>query len=229
MLREKTAFWRIGGWGDTTELLPTPCEEGDAVNCIKVYFSLSQIPTNLDCLDDCFEEVKSANENSEIRKCVERLEGNTATSNDKDIDCLVFITKAVHVRESSGDRNLQQDNLLTEIVADRYPNFEIEGGRKRREVETQLVNTDRFDRLIPSEPLEMALSFCIMANLDARRRLPSLRFPKDEFYRGPQIWNGTDCSVFLPNFEEDLEKPKQTNDKPATTKLFGPASSTVGR
>ena len=82
-----------------------------------------------------------------------------------------------------------------------------------------------------------------MARLDVRRRLPSLVYPRGDFYRGAMIWNGTDCSSFLPDFYNalkekgylgllrgiDIEQFDGTRTDPSHAKLFGPSSSTVKR
>ena len=229
----KTGFWRFGGWGDTSERIPFMGMNDDADNCVKVYFSLPQIPTNLTCLDDCFNKVATAIKRGDLGtfRCTdsERMKIAKATSDDENIDCLVEKSKSEPPREQDDiveGRNHQQLNRLRENQA-RRASATSSGRRRRRAVEeTAMVNTDAFHRLIPAQPLEMALVFCIMANLDKRARLPSLRYPKEEYYRGPLIWgNGTDgqdCADFLPKFWE--EESKESNQR-----LFGPASSTVER
>ena len=63
---------------------------------------------------------------------------------------------------------------------------------------------------VPKEPMDIALMFCIMANLDARRRLPS---PEEEaafpFYAGERVWSKSlfkTCNTFLPTIYTDDEE-----------------------
>ena len=65
---------------------------------------------------------------------------------------------------------------------------------------------------VPKEPMDIALMFCIMANLDARRRLPS---PEEEaafpFYAGERVWSKSlfkTCNTFLPTIYSDDEEEK---------------------
>ena len=98
---------------------------------------------------------------------------------------------------------------------------------------TQTVKTNQFSKLVATQPLEMALVFCIMANLDARQRLPSLEYPTREYQKSNMTgWDGKDCSAFIPRFFQDKGdtaiKPSPRG-RAATQKLFGPASSQAER
>ena len=160
------------------------------------------------------------------------------TSYDEDIDCLVYITKSEPREDRNEEHNHVQGNDLSERKTRNENNI---GGRKKREAETLdtrqdaveagldvTVDTRQFHKLIATEPLEMALVFCIMASLDARRKLPSLSYQTREFYRGPQLWDGDVCSAFLPKFFEiDTKNDTKDDSTQSNPRLFGPASITV--
>ena len=241
----KVGFWRLGGWGDRNQEIPQVCGPQDRVNCIKVYFSLPQIPKDLMCLKDCFEIVQQeiCNEDRSVLKCLRspNIVNFNSTSDDKDIDCLLDLTKEKPRDDPNERHNHIQANDLSELEADRVtPSTIIRRKRRATDIRqtdanearlVQTVSTNKFWKLIPTEPLEMALMFCIMANLDARRRLPSLKFPTREYYRGASIWNQTDCSSFFPKSFADKSEcdVKKQEAKVSNSRLFGPASSPVAR
>ena len=253
----KVGYWRLGGWGDTKLYQPKICQDKDRRNCVKVYFSLPQMPSNLTCLEDCFDVVKEQIKREErgVLKCLgnDVITRNRTTSYDKNIDCLVVITKSKPKDNPDDNHNHLQENDVAEYKRRKNTKYE-NNGRKRREAETLVkqpddlpiltesdsdsempIDTKEFHRLIATEALEMALVFCIMASLDARRKLPSLRYPTKEFYRGPQLWDGKVCSPFLPDFFESKEEGgkeegrKEGRSTSSKTRLFGPGSSTVDR
>ena len=253
----KTVFWRYGGWGNTSTPIPDICRDTDIEKCVQVYLSLPKIPEDLLCLSDCFTNVVSEIERNDedSLKCSDNnlIKDGRGTSFDENIDCLVHFARSEPLKRNERDPNRNRNNIrsdqFVEAQANRLTRQE-EAQRSRRRnrkrnkrdvgggsAETRLVDVDDFHKLVPLDPLGIAIVICIMANLDKQERLPDLRFPKDEFYKGVPIWNEKDCTdadteSFLPTFFEEREeggKGTSSKGRKSNTKLFGPGSSSVQR
>ena len=213
----ETTFWRLGGWD-----ISNPCgqrqenneQENDKDSCVEIYLTMPKIPTSLECLDDCF-----FNSSSNYQDKCKRELGKSATgsSDDPAIDCILVNRRSdifPSSLQSEGNRNfvggtfpLKDQNLIPEI-----------GYRKRKsllqrqtatippsEIESESVSSNNnvrpvFSYLPTREPLDAALTFCIMANLDARKKLPSPN-KTGGFYTEKEIWGREEsCVKFLPNF-----------------------------
>ena len=243
----KTIFWRYGGWGNTSTVIPNICQDNDIEKCVQVYLSLPKIPEDLLCLNDCFTNVvyEIERNDEDSLKCseIEIIQAGRGTSFDENIDCLVHFARSEPFPRIEGDPNINRNNIRSDRFIEAQANRltkqeEAQRSRRRNRIrnrrdvgggsaETQLVDADDFYKLVPLDPLGVAIVFCIMANLDKQERLPDLRFPKDEFYRGVPIWNEKDCTDvdpdenFLPKFFEEKGK-SPLKGRQSNTKLFGP-------
>ena len=172
---------------------------------IRITFTLPQIPRDLNCLSKCF----PSTDLGELRKTCD------SQGNLDDIDCLLYKRSRV---PSVG---CLQCNALDNIEA-------LSVGGKKKRKRRQVINPPNEDEsefsryFIPTSPLDTALAYCILANLDRRGRLPALGTSTETFYDGEYLFGfGNDCSAFLPNIF-----PKEAAD-PEDDRNFGPSSSNV--
>ena len=194
--REST-FWRIGGWN-----VPAPCSAEDAPMCVRIQFTMSLVPEDLSCLNDCFSHLQKEAFN---KKCKKGIQSATIAavrsritagpyldhSSDKDIDCILFN----RMSDPEERNNTFSLSLIPEI-----------GQRRRKSLfdrEDAASETTKhfFSNFLPTEPLDRALIFCIMANLDARSKLLSPN-KTGEFHSDDPIWSRNEtCSAFLPKLD----------------------------
>ena len=242
-----TSFWRIGGWN-----VPNPCsfgDNGDPQGCVRLQFSMALVPKELSCLDDCFSNVPK---DTFLKKCRDTipsaikaadrlrtgvdLSSLVGQSDDKDIDCILFNRML-----DSTPRDLTYDVVSLSLIP------ELGQRRKRsfiaRQTTTTTTNTTTttttlkqhyFSNFLPTTPSDLALMFCIMANLDARSKLNITH----GFHVISKIWDDKTCSSFLPklNYEESFEIEPSTGtprgsqrSAPSKTRVSGPASATIKR
>ena len=211
-----TTFWRIGGWN-----VPEPCgvytdptkntEVNDATMCVRIKLNMPLIPQDLNCLDDCFSDVPRRSYEARCKTGIQpaitaAAEINSQVtgkySNDKDIDCILFNRKSEDPQPGTEAFNR---TLIAEMRTRKSLFRGQDRSREKREADDLLSN------LLPTEPLDNALLFCIMANLDAgeNRRLPSNT--TGEFYVGAPIWENKTCSAFLPKLDWQAY---ETNEQP---------------
>ena len=191
------------------------------VSTISVIFTLPQIPKNLTCLRDCFNEVK---ENRLILQA----------------RCKQIALKKYYEIRTLGEENLNclMYNYLTDPPE--YNPTEIEGlkdSRKKKSIRIETFHPIDNSKnghlslnyhLLPRlSILEMALQFCIMANLENRKRLPVLEETGTTLFNpdlNPTLFGGQDCTSLLPNIYERYNLTKKSG-----TRTFGPSSSVVER
>ena len=237
--REST-FWRIGGWN-----VPAPCSAEDAPMCVRIQFTMSLVPEKLSCLNDCFSHVAK---NDYKKKCIRGIQSATAAdtrrkttddhyldhSDDIDIDCILFN----RMSDPEDRDNTFSLSLIPEIGQRRRKSlFDRQGAP------SETTTTHFFSNFLPTEPLDRALIFCIMANLDARKKLLSLKNPGD-FHTGDPIWSRNEtCSSFLPKFdllefafsestfasEEDTSSRSSSKRRTTDTRSSGPSSAIIER
>ena len=190
-----------------------------SVSTISVIFTAPQIPDSLKCLEDCFNEAK---ENRLILQA----------------HCKHIALKKYYLTRTDVEENL---NCLMYYYLTDPPNYkptEIEGlkdSRKKKSIRIDTFHpiddpkngtlTLNYHLLPRLSVLEMALQFCIMANLENRKRLPTLvEDGKNLFNTSTELFRKKDCSSILPDLYE-----KETFVKKNGTRTFGPSSSVVER
>ena len=240
MFFQESTFWRIGGWN-----VPAPCSEGDAAMCVRIQFTMSLVPEKLSCLNDCFSHVAK---NDYKKKCIRGIQSATAAdtrrktsddhyldhSDDIDIDCILFN----RMSDPEDRNNTFSLSLIPEIGQRRRKSL-----FDRQDAPSETTTTHFFSNFLPTEPLDRALIFCIMANLDARKKLLSLKNPGD-FHTGDPIWSRNEtCSSFLPKFdllefafsestfasEEDTSSRSSSKRRTSNARSSGPSSAIIER
>ena len=205
-----TSFWRIGGWN-----VPNPCsfgDDGDPQGCVRLQFSMALVPKELSCLDDCFSDVKredfkkrcedmipSAIKAADRRKTGVDLSSLIGQSDDKDIDCILFNEMSDSKPEERDDTFVSL-SLIPELRQRRRRSFfaRQEDSTTPTTTTTTTTTTPRrhfFSNFLPETPFDLALMFCIMANLDSRSKLNILNgFPGIN----NKVWDDKTCTPFLP-------------------------------
>ena len=190
---------------------------------VTILFTSPQIPTDLSCLKECFNVAEEKKEQFKEECLTEgNLDGDPTNSNDPTIDCLLF---------KRGRRYKNNVGLRSNALNNKNIDASTTESRKRREVTNPLEDEEglirNFQYLIPSTPLDIALEFCILANMNKRGVLPPLPGQPTNgvfFYNNEtNVFGGNDCSDFLPSIftiKVDIV-PKERN--------FGPSSSNVER
>ena len=192
----QTTFWRIGGWN-----VPNPCSGDDAAMCVRIQFTMSFVPEELSCLNDCFSHLPKE---AYKKKCTRGIQLATTTaakstdepnldqSDDKDIDCILF-NRMPEPKDRSDTFSL---SLIPEIGQRRRKSL-----FDRQDPPGEADAGHFFSNFLPTEPLDRALIFCIMANLDARSKLLSPN-KTGEFHSDDPIWSRNEtCSAFLPKLD----------------------------
>ena len=176
---------------------------------ILVLFTTPKIPKYLNCLEDCFSKLF-------IDQLKTDCEGvNIVGTNDTDVnmDCIMFKKK-----EQPAIRRNIPGNKINQASKEK---------REAKEVREHPVDDDEsgmlraLDYIIPGSPSELALSFCILANLDKRGKLPAIDESSGSTYTGT-IYYGADCSEIFP-------KIFAKNNEASQTRVFGASSSNVKR
>ena len=202
---EDATVWRLGGWNDKDH-----CRGDDSANCVPIQLTSPQIPEDLRCLEDCFSDIpnEAYKRNCRIGKYSE--EYADLNSDDPDIDCILFNRKS--------DPQARAFNFPLSMIDEMSPT-------RPTEEPAALSKDTLFSNFFPSEPLDSALVFCIMANLDARdpRRLPG--DTPGEFYMNETIWGSETCAEFLPILDWKIEVKNPTNPKRSQRVAFSGSQS----
>ena len=189
----ETTFWRIGN--------DTICGVFDPTLCVRIQLTMAQIPVDLTCLDDCFSNVPRKDYKE---KCeAEKYPGGY--SDDADIDCLLFNRKS-----DSQDRDNTYPEELVKLNGPRTTTTKPIQKQKPSSKTEIADDGPLFSNFLPTEPLDNALIFCIMARLDA---FPVSELPSaiDGLYVGKKIWGGQTCSAFLPKIDWRRSLPNKQN------------------
>lgn len=208
---QETVFWRIGGWN-----VNDPCGEKDEDRCVRIQLTTPTIPRNLSCLDDCFFDMKRNDYKYKCRTAKYAETYSEPQSEDKDIDCILLNRK-------SQDRQDITDDFPPSLF-----NEWADGQDIVTENADQTSNTAKIlmNNFLPSRPSDIALMFCIMANLDARhpRRLSTNTI--GQFYLDPDpIWNNENCSAFLPILDWGVVIYTEKRVRPQPTGTLSESSS----
>ena len=238
-----SSLWRFGGWTGTS----SDCENSDRLaknpdknpksdtdNCVRVQFTMAKIPKDLRCLDDCFFELDSKLNRDRTyeeeedkkpvnyeRKCVAAFPAeNKDTSNDKRIDCILLNRVDKRNTISLNERRCIFPESKIIAMAGKGRDI-VESDSDPSCDSSDFAGGDQANAIknfVPTEPMDIALMFCIMANLDARRRLPSPEgFP---FYADEPIWSKSlfkTCDSFLPKIFTEQPTTTTTTTTPAGT------------
>ena len=205
---QQKSFWRIGGWN-----VPNPCNTDDTGLCVRIQFTMSLVPEELSCLNDCFSHVPKKDYKKKCRRGIQsativRTTDNPflSQSDDIDIDCILF-NRMPDPEDRSSPFSL---SLIPEIGQRRRKSlFETRQDPPPNEATEPVPEEHFFSNFLPTEPLDRALIFCIMANLDARSKLLSPN-KTGEFHTDDPIWNRNEtCSSFLPKLDW-LELPMES-------------------
>ena len=191
----ETTFWRIGN--------DTICGVFDPTLCVRIQLTMAQIPVDLTCLDDCFSNVPRKDYKE---KCeAEKYPGGY--SDDADIDCLLFNRKSDYQHKNGTyPKELVQKNRPRTTTTITKPNQ-----RQKPPSKTEIPDDGPlFSNFLPTQPLDKALIFCIMANLDVRSELPPPETGEPCCHRH-DIWGGQDCSAFLPKIDWRRSLPNKQN------------------
>ena len=260
----ETSFWRIGGWN-----VPNPCSfdadiedgnDGDEQGCVQLQFTMALVPKDLSCLDDCFSDVEREKKKykkfckDNIRSAIEadalfRRDIDPFSfigqSDDKDIDCILFNRMSDSKPEERNDTFVSL-SLIPELGQRRRRSFFTKQEETTTPTNTTTTTTTTprrhfFSNFLPETPFDLALMFCIMANLDTRSKLNILNgFPETS----NKIWNNKTCTPFLPklDYEESFEEDPLQGASPTSrgtlygslrsapnTRQSGPSSSTIQR
>ena len=200
----ESTFWRIGGWN-----VQNPCSEDDADVCVRIQFTMSLVPEELSCLNDCFTDVPKIAYKKKCKRGIQSaVKAETRKEftddpylddpDDKDIDCILFNRKP----EAKDRWSPFSLSLIPEIGQKRRRKSLFE----RQDPSSETTEHNRtaehlFSNFLPTIPLDRALIFCIMANLDARSKLLSPN-KTGEFHTDDPIWSRNEtCSSFLPKLE----------------------------
>ena len=227
-----SSLWRFGGWtGNGSDCGNEDPERPDTDNCVRVQFTMPKIPKDLKCLDDCFLQLDSKlNEGKEIDEnygkrpldyednCLNfpGMQENRNTSNDEHIDCILLnrvdkkSTISLRERKCIFSKSkiiaMAGNGVDPDSESDEDCDSDTDGFSVSNTADAPMRN------FVPKEPMDIALMFCIMANLDARRRLPS---PEEEaafpFFAGERVWSKSlfkTCNTFLPTIYSDDEEEK---------------------
>ena len=187
---QETTFWRIGD--------DTKCGSIDPAMCVRIRLNVPEIPVDLTCLDDCFSNVPR-----EVykRKC-ENEDYEGGRSDDADIDCLLFNRKSESQDRTDAFPIKLIDSMAGRLTVER----QVPSGHHRVAAADSV--SDLFRDFIPNEPMDNALMFCIMANLDAQQQLPLPGQPGeiglldvDGDGELKAIWENKNCSAFLPRLD----------------------------
>ena len=202
---EDATVWRLGGWNDKDH-----CRGDDSANCVPIQLTSPQIPEDLRCLEDCFSDIpnEAYKRNCRIGKYSEQYAD--LNSDDPDIDCILFNRKS--------DPQARAFKFPLSMIDEMSP-------MRPTEEPAALSKDTLFSNFFPSEPLDSALVFCIMANLDARdpRRLPG--DTPGEFYMNDTIWGSETCAEFLPILDWKIEVKNPTNPKRSQRVAFSGSQS----
>ena len=259
-----STFWRIGGWN-----VPNPCGVGDKKMCARIQFSMSLIPEQLSCLNDCF---SSVNRNEFKKECQRGIQTAKTIaeikldpyyddpSDDQDIDCILFNRmpdpkdrddplSPILIPEIGQRRKKsyfpREDSLNERTKKNRRRSRRGQNGLERNSEESApSPNKFLFSNFLPTDPLDRALVFCIMANLDARFKMLSVDPNKTgEFHDGNPIWGRNEtCSDFLPKLNWPEFDPASTSEsssdeetspgsprRTSHTRSSGPSSAIIER
>ena len=196
---QQSTFWRIGGWN-----VPNPCGTYDASVCVRIQFTMSLVPIQLSCLNDCFSHLSKEDYTLKCRRGIQSAtKAKTADnpdlsqSDDKDIDCILFNRMPAHK-----DRRSPFSLSLIPEIGQRKRKSLFEARQDPPPSETTESDPEHlFSNFLPTAPLDRALIFCIMANLDARSKLLSPN-KTGEFHSADPIWKRNEtCSSFLPKLD----------------------------